>query len=352
MKNISNHNERRFIVIKSGTWLISFIILIGLTITGVTCSDNDNSPSGPSIDRSLTDEIPYDQLGQGKIVFERSGYLYIIDIDEQSWSFIDGGFGTPVISPDGQKIAYTAGSGDEADPFPDVHIMNIDGTNTQNISFIPGIDRTPSWTPNSKQVLFSVIWYPAFPNVSLFKHSPERNLRDPVLIKEFLMLGPESSVSVSSNNELVFIKAEFTKGFHIFTMSLDGSNLVQITQKNASEYFYSPVWSPNGDKIAYLSVLGDSTTNLIQSQEVVLVDADGSNRRSLVIFEIHDNLSPGLHYTKEMSLSWSPDGSKIAFSRPDGFRTFHIYAFDLNGNSLIQVTSMEGAYDTNVSWSK
>jgi hypothetical protein len=86
---------------------------VGLsTLVNMGC-DKENpveSSSPTSSSPPLTDRIPFDKLGQGKLVFERLGPyggVYVVDIDHRrSWG-IDGVGGGPAASPDGQRIAYT-----------------------------------------------------------------------------------------------------------------------------------------------------------------------------------------------------------------------------------------------------
>jgi Tol biopolymer transport system component len=72
--------------------------------------------------------------------------------------------------------------------------------------------------------------------------------------------------------------------------------------------------------------------------DIYMMDADGSNQINLTSNSAED-----------WNLSWSPDGSKIAFrSNPD--MQFDIYMMDADGSNQINLTS-NSAYDTDPSWS-
>ena len=89
----------------------------------------------------------------------------------------------------------------------------------------------------------------------------------------------------------------------------DGSNLTTLI---AHGYVGPPTWSPDGTTIAFTASFASA-----EPQAVYEVDADGSNLR--VLFEQPGSGRPG-------GLRWSPDGTRIAYlvtapnSDPDGLR--------------------------------
>ncbi len=75
------------------------------------CTKNIETETDRIIPADLPDEIPYETLGSGKLVFNRMGYpdnFYLIDIDNEDVSklLIDPVAGC-VISPDGEMITYS-----------------------------------------------------------------------------------------------------------------------------------------------------------------------------------------------------------------------------------------------------
>lgn len=330
---------------------IRFIELLAigwLTLTSIACDKGTPlEPTSPNhLHPPLTDTIPYELLGQGKLVFQRLRQentllngVYVIDIDEQrSWGIGGGIFDGPAVSPNGQKIAYSRY--ETSGTIYDVHVMNIDATNNQNISFIEGQDRSPSWTHDSNQILFFVEGLPVDPNQPLYRQSPMPNPPDRVLIKNFSweenVWGP---FSVSPNSKLTFSESN-----GICTMDMDGSNLVHVTSQSG----HSPVWSPDGEKIAYLSVFVDSV-HIYRSLEIIVMDANGNNPFSLAIFETNGWSS--WSGRNDISLCWSPDGSMIAFNMKEGYLSSHIYIINSDGSGLTQVTFAEGVTDRSLSWS-
>jgi len=80
----------------------------------------------------------------------------------------------------------------------------------------------------------------------------------------------------------------------------------------------------------------------------MLMNADGSNQ---VVLAAPQASGRGYGGQGELSLSWSPDGSKIVFNRPEGDLVSHLYLINADGSGLVQVTSAAGVVNRNVSWS-
>jgi Tol biopolymer transport system component len=53
-----------------------------------------------------------------------------------------------------------------------------------------------------------------------------------------------------------------------------------------------------------------------------------------------------------LSLSWSPDGTKLAFTKLEGDLTWHIYTIDVQSGKMEQLTFGEKVRDYSVSWSQ
>jgi TolB protein len=102
--------------------------------------------------------------------------------------------------------------------------------------------------------------------------------------------------------------------YDIYTCNTDGTDEQQLTSAPSGEIM--PVYSPDGSRIAFTRVGDDS------SDGVCIMDSDGTNIRRLT-----DGGAP----------KWSPDGSLIAFhSGP--FGEWEVYIIDSDGTDVRQVT--------------
>jgi len=117
----------------------------------------------------------------------------------------------------------------------------------------------------------------------------------------------------------------------IVVMNPDGSNQKVLTTGDVRHWF--PSWSPDSRQIAY-----------DDDQRLFVMSADGSGKRQLVP-----------RYVR--GLSWSPDGTRIAFESgntiDDGrmFDNMDIWLVNADGSGLRNLTNTPGVYDNRPSWS-
>jgi hypothetical protein len=100
---------------------------------------------------------------------------------------------------------------------------------------------------------------------------------------------PKSAASTEPAGKLVF---QTTYGGTMYTINVDGTNLQRVTDG------IDPIWSPNGDQIAF--------TRWREPRGVWVANADGSDQRR--VFDWNEARWP----------SWSPDGEQVLFSRQHG----------------------------------
>ncbi len=112
-------------------------------------------------------------------------------------------------------------------------------------------------------------------------------------------------------------------------MNADGSNPVNLTRDKS--YDDSPVWSPAGEEIAFVS-------DRSGVPGIYVMNEDGTN-------VIH--LSQGLPIA--VLPRWSSDGTQIAFVSDDGNENQDIYRVSPDGSGLVNLTR-NPAQDTFPVW--
>lgn len=111
---------------------------------------------GSAPDYLFDNKILYTKTNQ--VTFQGEIWIYDLVSGGDSLILCDAGrgFSTPRVSPDGQKVictGQTKGKKGEKSNL-DIYLFNIDGTNLQQITFHPGTDASPCWSPDGNTIYF------------------------------------------------------------------------------------------------------------------------------------------------------------------------------------------------------
>jgi len=141
-------------------------------------------------------------------------------------------------------------------------------------------------------------------------------------------IGNASSPAVSDNgtSRIAFVSNR-DGDFEIYTMASNGSDVRQLTANESDDW--NPAWSPDGTRIAF--IFGPDG-----GREIYTMAPDGSDVRQLT--DIDGGFYP-------ISVSWSPDGSRLAFeSDHDGDNG--IYTISSDGSDMRLITNAQFIRDT------
>ncbi|MDE2663035.1 MAG: hypothetical protein OXI39_08535 [Gemmatimonadota bacterium] len=215
--------------------------------------------------------------------------------------------GSPAWSPDGRRIAFQS----DRDGNEEIYVMNADGSSQTNLTSDPALDSNPAWSPDGTRIAFSSdrapedFLEPNYPDVYVMNAdgSGPIQLTDTSLIDEAAAWSPDGS-------KIAFHQWAPTAGLlqvivpaDIHVMNADGSGQMNLTRGRVEfrdPFDEHPAWSPDGTWIAFSS---DRDDRFDGNREIYVMGADGSGQTRLTNNSADDRTP-----------AWSPDGTRIAFS--------------------------------------
>lgn len=227
---------------------------------------------------------------------------------------------TPTPAPFGGglgRIAYTS----NRDGNFEIYTMGSTDAAPTRLTSSPEIDDHPSWSHDGAKIAFERI-LSSKPDIFVMNAngSGQTNVTNSASYDTEPAWSPDGG-------HIAFASDRVGGRLQIWTMKPDGSALTQLT--NAASISSSPAYSPDGSYIAF-------ETTRDGSREIYIMKTDGSAQTRLTFSG--NNYGP----------SWSPDSSKIVWSRGDG-----LYVMNANGSSQTQLTHDVGplVLDVHPSWS-
>jgi Tol biopolymer transport system component len=264
----------------------------------------------------------------------------------------------------GGKLAYTSNRGG----YSDIHTIDVDGSNITQLTSSPRFDQSIAWSPDGSKIAFtSGSYWKREVYVIDADGSNQIQLTDNPIIYVDVTWSPDGHRVAfigrvgedppdgepwSSENDLYVIDADgsnltrLTEHSYDFIRSIDWSPVGNQIVAAASEFnksnllifdvdegtmykvlgaiftyagVQSPIWSPDGQKIAYFCSFG---TNW----EIFVVDKEGGIPTRLTF-----------HPAMDRYPIWSPDGEKILFTSWRDGRDFYI--IDADGTNLTRLTN-------------
>ena len=195
----------------------------------------------------------------------------------------------PAWSPDGRWIAYTTEKA--------LRVMSADGGNDRELAVADILVGPFAWHPASDHIYFAERRSETgtgIYSISVFTKEIKPVLLDPEIL---------GHVACSPDGKRLAFLRSFPN-LQIYVAGVDGKNLRQVTFEDRAKVAY-PAWSPDGKQLAFYKFgAGDRRT----SMWLVSVD-DG---RLTEVLE-----GPNTEHTF-WDITWSPDGSRIAWASVDG----------------------------------
>jgi hypothetical protein len=216
---------------------------------------------------------------------------------------------SPSWSPEGRQIAFVS----NRDGNFEIYKMNADGTNQTRLTTNTARDDAPVWTADGSKIVFQRGGSSAGEIYSMNTDgTAQKNLtNDPA---------PDFTPATSARGSKIAFGSERGGSGGLFTMALNGRALTRVTTTSGTDG--RPNWSPTGNDIVFLrDVTGTD-------DDIYTVHSDGSGLRRVTNTPARDEVHP----------VWSPDGSKILFAACDGLGC-QLYESNPDGSGEQQLTS-------------
>lgn len=246
-------------------------------------------------------------------------------------------------SPDGNRIAFTSTrEGNDQE----IYVMNRDGSGLRRLTFSPGEDRPGTWSPDGTQIAFHSARFPAPPglghsSLEIMKMnadgSNQTRLTNNNFQDSFAHWSPRGDKIAFTTNRDSFVGpgGQPVSNFEIYTMNTDGSNPTRITNSPGEDAHAH--WSPDGSQFTFHTRRDYPSPTGLQI-EIYRMNADGSNPVRLT----------GPDNVFDAFPAWSPDGTKIVWSREFPEDVYTMNATD--GSGRTNITNTPGVSDTRCDW--
>lgn len=174
----------------------------------------------------------------------------------------------PVWSSDG-RLAYLFHGFREGELHADeIFVDNEPFVNCETLGGVQCLDTRPSWSPDGQFIVISMM--DSTYQGNLYRVSVENGLatllhRGMGMTQELFYYPIYSPIG----DRIAFMRSTTIEGSQIWVMDSDGKNAQQVTNGTFDRF---PVWSPDGTKILFDRFPGDST----EGSGIHLIDSDGS----------------------------------------------------------------------------
>jgi TolB protein len=273
----------------------------------------------------------------GKIASQGNGVIYAINPNGGGKTEVTEGR-DPSYSSDGEKIAYSAFDGNDSE----IYTIKATGGKPFQVTDNDTNDVEPTYSPGGKKIAYTCF----------FGRSDKADEWEICTIratggKPFQVTNNKRVdflPSYSPNGKKIAYSGAHGRDFDIDTINARGGGKFNVTKDDTSRDFY-PDYSPDGKKIAYsaVEVYRDGDSEERSLGDIYTVKAAGGKPFQVTNTYDKDDYDP----------SYSPNGKKIAYmSLDDSTSEYELYKVRATGGESFQIT--HGNYETglDLSWGK
>lgn len=303
---------------------------VALLIAGLFMANScSNSPAGPPLPADLVFESDKDGNPEVYVMSESASEAVRLTDDHAEDR-------SPAWSPDGTKIMFASNRTGTYDLF----VMDADGDNVQQITDHPGDEFDPDWSPDGSRIAFT-LWpkgthVPADQDMSAPVPESDIYVVDAAggELEELIALDgwEETPVWSPDGGSILFQNTN-----DLFSFEIKTERMKMISKGT----WMGGDWSADGERITYSKEVDEAGVEV--GKKIFVAARDGGKQKQITNNDRIDT-----------SPVWSPDGSSVAFVSSEALTmssdiSSEIYLIDISSEEITRVTSF-GAITSSPDW--
>jgi Tol biopolymer transport system component len=361
-----SRNNRRTTIAVAATVAVTLALVVGLASQRRLSADPDPVAPVPTVQA----------LGSlGRLAYGIDGDIYVAEDGRDPVRIADGapskadcggywGEG-PMWSPDGRYLAYRGSDDGEAGSYPCNRSVNISDSAGHHVASFPGEGWAIAWSPDSTRVAawanfaakleiygldgvrqalltvppgwampgdFDPVWSPD--GASLLLPGGVEVPVDGSTPRKLPGDDPRSQLTATYSPNAAEIAYISPDGLGV--ADADGSRARVLIPGGPKDFPFTPsglVWSPTGDRIAFVRATGERTEKMGPAIELAVLDVASGT----VVPLAEMGGAYGLKYIK-----FSPEGDQILFTRTDVTGASSLWSVHADGSDLHRLVAGTG----------